>query len=344
MSNTAKPVSDNKRQEPTVVAIVDEKSLRDKIYIVRGVQVMLDFELAELYGYETKSFNQQVRRNVDKFPEDFRFQITREELDNLVRSQKVTSRNNVFKGQSGGSRYLPWCYTESGVYMLMTILKSDVAVAQSIALIRTFRAMKEYIIESQPLLSGDAYAYLLQQMNETNKELDEVKSNMLTTSDLPKFMKLFDQGIQNEEILILDGQPFKADVAYQKIYRSAKKSIIIVDDYIGVKTLQHLVHARPGVKLTIISDNKLRLLKLSEYNDFLKEYPSKVVDFIKTQDRTHDRYIILDNGTAEMKVYHCGASSKDAGKRITTISKLSEVTEYQGMIASLLSNNKLILK
>ena len=94
---------------------------------------MLDFELAELYGYETKSFNQQVRRNVDKFPEDFRFQITREELDNLVRSQKVTSRNNVFKGQSGGSRYLPWCYTESGVYMLMTILKSDVAVAQSIA-------------------------------------------------------------------------------------------------------------------------------------------------------------------------------------------------------------------
>ena len=172
MSNTAKPASDNKLQEPTVVAIVDEKSLRDKIYIVRGVQVMLDFELAELYGYETKSFNQQVRRNVDKFPEDFRFQITREELDNLVRSQKVTSRNNVFKGQSGGSRYLPWCYTESGVYMLMTILKSDVAVAQSIALIRTFRAMKEYIIESQPLLSGDAYAYLLQQMNETNKELD----------------------------------------------------------------------------------------------------------------------------------------------------------------------------
>ena len=94
MSNTAKPVSDNKRQEPTVVAIVDEKSLRDKIYIVRGVQVMLDFELAELYGYETKSFNQQVRRNVDKFPEDFRFQITREELDNLVRSQKVTSRGS----------------------------------------------------------------------------------------------------------------------------------------------------------------------------------------------------------------------------------------------------------
>ena len=107
--------------ENTEIAIIDERSIRDKIYLVRGVQVMLDFELAEIYGYTTKAFNQQVRRNADKFPDDFRFQITRDELDNLVRSQIVTSRDDtIFHGQSGGLRYLPWCFSESGIYMLMT--------------------------------------------------------------------------------------------------------------------------------------------------------------------------------------------------------------------------------
>ncbi len=167
---------------------------------------------------------------------------------------------------------------------------------------------------------------------------------MITRAELSDFMKLFNRSIQNEEILILDGQSFKADGAYQKIYRSAKKSIIIIDDYIGTKTLQHLVHARPGVQLTIISDNKLKLLKLSEYNDFLTEYPTKTIDFIKTQDRTHDRYIILDNETEDMKVYHCGASSKDAGKRITTIARLMDTDAYREAICTLLTNPPLVLK
>ena len=91
--------------------------------------------------------------------------------------------------------------------------------------------------------------------------------------------------------------------------------------------MQHLVHAKDNVKLTIISDNKLKLLKLSEYNDFLAEYPKKAVDFIRSQDRAHDRYIVIDNGTATMKVYHCGASSKDAGKRITTITRLIDIND-----------------
>lgn len=173
--------------------------------------------------------------------------------------------------------------------------------------------------------------------------IKRIEGSMVSRNDLSDFMKLFDQGIKNEEILILNGQPFKADAAYQKIYKSAKNSIIVIDDYIGVKTLHHLVHAKPGVKLTIISDNKLRILKLSEYNDFLTEYPTRTVDFIRSMDRAHDRYIVLDNDTAGMKVYHCGASSKDAGKRITTITRLSDVNEYKDVITSLLSNKKLLL-
>ena len=138
---------------PVSISIVDETTIRDKIYEVRGVKVMLDFELAEIYGYSTKRFNEQVKNNINKFDEDFRFQITREELDELVRSKFSTSReSSIFRGQSGGTRYLPWCFIESGIYMLMTVLRGDLATQQSKALIRTFRAMKDYIIENQDLI------------------------------------------------------------------------------------------------------------------------------------------------------------------------------------------------
>ena len=110
-----------------------------KIYVIRGVKVMLDFELAEIYGYSTKAFNQQVKNNIDKFDDDFRFQLKKEELQNL-KSKNLTS-------SWGGSRYLPWAFTESGIYMLMTVLRGDLAIQQSKALIRTFRAMKSSMHE-----------------------------------------------------------------------------------------------------------------------------------------------------------------------------------------------------
>ena len=316
--------------------IVDEQSLRDKIYIIRGEQVMLDSDLAEIYGYETRYLNLQVKHNINRFPEDFMFQLTKEEYESLMLKNSTSNR--------GGRRSLPFVFSEQGVYQLATVLKGEIAEQQSVAIMRVFRAMREYISENRLLLPQQELFKLSGKQALLESEVRDIKEQMITKSDLSEFMKLFDQGVRNEEVLILDGQPFKADVAYQKIYRSAKKSIIVVDDYIGVKTLHHLIHAKPGVKLTIISDNKLRILKLSEYNDFLKEYPTRTVDFIRSKDRTHDRYIILDNDTVGMKVYHCGASSKDAGKRITTITLLSDANGYKGMIDSLLKNDKLILK
>jgi len=138
-------MDEQKKAVDTEIAIVDEQTIRDKIYVVRGVKVMLDFELAEIYGYTTKRFNEQVKNNVSKFDDDFRFQLTREELEEVVRSKKSTSRESgFFKGQSGGTRYLPWCFTESGLYMLMTVLRGELATQQSKALIRIFRAMKDY--------------------------------------------------------------------------------------------------------------------------------------------------------------------------------------------------------
>ena len=298
---------------------------------------MLDFELAEIYGYTTGKMNERVKDNAERFEgEEFRFQLTKDEYNNLKSEKRISSW--------GGRRTLPYAFTEQGIYMLMTILKGDLAVKQSRKLVRMFKYLKDYVNDNPALIVNQQLLSISAQTADNTLAIKRIEERMVSHDDLSDFVKLFDKGIQNEEMLILDGQPFKADVAYQKIYKSAKKSIIVIDDYIGVKTLHHLVHAKPGVKLTIISDNKLRILKLSEYKDFLTEYPSKAIDFIKSRDKAHDRYIVIDNDTTDMKVYHCGASSKDAGKRITTITRLSDIDEYKKTITTLLGNDKLVLR
>lgn len=286
---------------------------------------MLDYDLAEIYGYSTSAFNQQVNRNIDKFDDDFLFRLTQEEFDNLI-SQNVIS-------SWGGRRKLPNAFTEAGIYMLMTVLKGELATYQSKILIRLFKSMKDYLIENQPLISQKSYVALVEkveaqsvQVQKNTERIANIEANMVTKADLSDFMKLFDSGIEHEEILILDGEPFKADVAYQKIYRKAKRTIIVVDDYIGVKTLNHLAHSKQNTAITIISDNKARpQLRLTKYNDFLTENPGRRITFIQSTKKAHDRYIVLDEGTKEMKVYHCGASSKDAGNKITTITRLTDI-------------------
>lgn len=320
------------------IIIVDERSLRDKIYMIRGQQVMLDFDLAEIYGYSTSAFNQQVSRNIDRFDEDFMFQLTKDEYQILI-SQNVIS-------SWGGRRKMPNAFTEQGIYMLMTVLKGELAIRQSKTLIRLFKSMKDYIIENQQLMitQKDYYA-LVERVNTNSADIKEIKENMATKTDLSDFMKLFDAGIEHDEILILDGEPFKADLAYQKIYRLAKKDLAVIDDYISTKTLQHLLHSKMTVNLTIISDNKARPpLRQTEYVDFQKENPRRSITFITTANKAHDRYIILDYGTKDMRVYHCGASSKDAGKKITTITQVRDLSGYSDMVKGLLANPTLILK
>ena len=325
------------------LAIVDESTLKDKIYTIRGQQVMLDFDLAEIYGYTTKAFNQQVKNNIAKFPDDFRFQLTKEEVEELSRSKNLTSMQTI--GIKGGRAYLPYAFTEQGIYMLMSVLKGDLATSQSIALVRLFKSMKDYLIENQPLLTQRNYFTLVDKVEENSREIKKLRDNMVSKAELSEIMKLFDQNISNEEILILDGKPFKADEAYQKIYKSARSKITIIDDYIGTKTLHHLAHSKGTVKITIISDNAARpRLRLAEFNDFITENPGRSIVFRQSLHRVHDRYIVLDEGTADMKVYHCGASSKDAGKRITTITRITDIEDYKMLIRSMLKNPTLILK
>ena len=157
----------NTEEKPAEIAIIDERTIRDKIYEVRGVKVMLDFELAEIYGYETKNFNRQVKNNAERFEGDeFMFQLTRYEIEELSRCKNFTS-------SWGGSRYLPFAFTEQGLYLLMTVLRGDLAVKQSRALVMAFKAMKDYIADTRGLVTQRDLLRLSMQTTENTEEGSE---------------------------------------------------------------------------------------------------------------------------------------------------------------------------
>lgn len=343
----------NEEKNELEVLEIDETVLQNKIYVIRGQKVMLDFELAELYGYTTTKFNQQVKNNIEKFDEDFMFQLTKEEFDNLM-SKKLTS-------SWGGTRKLPKAFTEEGIYMLMTVLKGELAVKQSKALIRTFKRMKDFIIENQDLIGEREYLQLSMQVSknihttmELRSDLNEVEdqmaevmdklSDVVTHSELSEVMNEFGEPHIKRGYLVLNGEPFKADLVFDEIYGRAQKSIFIVDNYIGLRTLEKLINIQSGVTVSIFSDNLAKGIRQNTYVDFCKEYPNLKIQMFQSGGIFHDRYIILDYGTSDEKIFLCGSSSKDAGGRITSILEDPDRVKYDSMIRGLLKNNQLVLK
>lgn len=326
----------------TEIAIITVEQMENLIYVIRGQKVMLDVDLAKVYGYETKSFNQQVKRNIEKFDNDFMFQLTKEEIE-LVRSQNVTSpKNELFVGQNGGTRYLPYAFTEQGIYMLMTVLKGELATNQSKALIRLFKGMKDYI-SSNVLISTDDFLKLSIQTNENTSAIARIENEMLKKSELPTIIKAFSKELASE-YLFMNGEVCEANVTYQKIYDKAKKCIYIIDDYISLNTLLMIKNIKKNIEIVIFSDNKQHQLRLFEYNQFVEEYPNINIRFIKNNGIFHDRYIFIDVGSTAEKIYHCGASSKDAGKKITSITELKEKKLYSEMINVIKQHPMLVLK
>ena len=316
---------------------INVETLKSKIYIIRGQQVMLAADLAEIYGYTTKAFNQQVSNNIEKFDEDFRFQLTWAEVEDL-RSKFLTANIN------SKSRYEPYVFTESGIYMLMTVLKGELAIRQSKALIRAFKLMKDYISQNPVLLTSTEVARLSVQISEHAHEISEIKENMVTKDDLTKVIQSFSLPDKGIEYVIYAGQTFEADAAYADIYRKVKKKLYIVDNYIGPKTLLMLKSVPANVEVIIFSDNLNNILRQSELAAFQTEYPNVQLSFQKTGGKFHDRYIIVDYKNRSEKIYHCGASSKDAGKKITTISQADNRKLYYPMIEDLLNQPPLVLR
>ena len=312
------------------IAIETEKDLRSKIHTIRGFQVMLDYDLAAVYGYTTKRFNEQIKNNLDRFDEEFRFQLTDSEFQ-ILRSKISTSR-------WGGARYLPYAFTEQGIYMLMTVLKGDLAVRQSKALIKLFKQMKDYILQNQSILSSSELLKLSIQTHNNTEEIRQIKQQMVTRNDISTIIKDFTDPCIKKDYLFYNGQTVEAALAYVEIYSSAKKSIYIVDNYIGLKTLLLLKSVANNVKVTIFSDNVNKGLHLSELKDFRYEYPNIDITLKTTGGIYHDRYIIIDPNTNSETIYHCGGSSKDGGKRITSITKVEDKMLYRGIIETLQGN------
>lgn len=168
------------------IAIVTVEQMESLIYVIRGQKVMLDVDLAKIYGYETKNFNRQVKNNIEKFPGDFMFQLSKEEA---LRCKNFTlNENGNMRGQH--IKYLPYAFTEQGIYMLMTVLKGELATKQSLALVRLFKGMKDYI-SSNALLSTEDFLKLSIQPNENTSTISRIESEMLKKSDLPMIIKAF---------------------------------------------------------------------------------------------------------------------------------------------------------
>lgn len=340
--------------------IIDDKLLKDKIYLIRGVQVMLDSDLAEIYGYTTKRLNEQVKNNIEKFDEeDLMFQLTKEEKD-ITNNINLRSKFSTLE-QGKYSKYLPYAFTEQGVYMLMTVLKGELATKQSKALVRLFKQMKDYIVDNQQMINQrDFLRFSLQtaenaqnmiefrnKLTEIDDKVENVVSNhgdMVRKSELSLIMLNLGKPEIPPGWLILNGQPVESDLAYQQIYTLANKSIAIIDNYISLKTLVLFKHSKQNVSITIYTDNINNGLHKVEFDDFCKEYSGLKIEIRKADNIFHDRYIILDYNSPDEKIYHCGSSSKDGGRKVTTITKIDDTSIYKPLLAQLQKKQILVLK
>ena len=284
--------------------IMTVENIQNEVYVIRGQQVMLDYDLAEIYGYEVKRLNEQVKRNIARFPDDFMFQLTKDEIpDDFLKSQIATLNEN---GNRRGLhiKKLPYAFTEQGIYMLATVLRGALAEQQSIFIMRVFREMRHYIKQNQQFVTQS-------EMHLVSARVSEISVQMSNMADRQKKAEQKIQSIQRsidtlnenfvsdkdfKNFVIYKGQKFEADAAYIDIYQQARKSIYVV-------------------------------------NDFMQEYPTLR---IKPNADCHDRLIVLDYGLPTEQAYHCGASSKDAGKKLCAINVISETNMIHPVIDKLL--------
>jgi len=275
-----------------------KSEIESRIFTIRGMQVMLDSDLAKLYNVETKALNQAVKRNSERFPESFRIQLSEVEIQNL-RSQIVTSSEI-----HGGRRYLPFVFTEQGVAMLSAVLKSSVAVAVSIEIIEAFVSMRR-----------NQYQFL-----GLAQRVERLESKQIQTErKLEKIFKALDSGHDIKQGLFFNDQIFDAYVFSSELISRAKKSIILIDNYIDETTLLQLSKRNEKVHCTIYTEKITAQLKL-DLEKHNAQYHSIEIRILKN---VHDRFLILN----EKELYHLGASLKDLGKRWFAFSRLDGLVQ-----------------
>ena len=295
---------------PVIVDSTEEK-IENLIHYVRGQQVMIDSDLALLYNVETKRLNESVKRNAKRFPESFCFQLSDDEYADL-RSQIATS-NTENTSSKGGRRYLPYVFTEPGIAMLSAVLRSDEAIQVSINIMNAFVKMRRFMAENA-LMFDKLNSLELKQL-EYQKESNE------------KFDQIFAYISEHEEVgqkIFFEGQIYDAFSLLVSLVAKAEKSIVLIDNYVDVGTLNILAKKKDGVDVTIYTVRRTRLAS-QDIANFNSQYPTLTVNYTGV---FHDRFLIIDEETA----YHIGASLKDAGKKCFGISRIEDV----GIISDIL--------
>lgn len=281
------------------IIILDENDLKNKIYTIRGVQVMLDSDLAQIYGYETKRFNEQVKNNIERFDEDFRFQLTDDEVKIVSRS-KISTLNDEPQGRGHNIKYNPYAFTEQGIYMLMTVLKGELAVKQSKTLIRLFKQMKDFVLTNSQLFAEiDSIKKHLIESDLHHKENDKRIDELFTLMDKYK--------IEERQGIFFQGQIFDAYAKFESFIQSAKKEIVLIDGYVDLTVLERLAKKKKGVNVLLYTDSKTKITNL-DVQKFNAQYPTLTLNFTS---KMHDRFLIIDNSV----LYHIGASLKDLAKK-----------------------------
>ena len=266
--------------------LVVQNNIQSKILVIRGQQVMIDRDIAAQYGVETKVLNQAVKRNIKRFPEDFMFQLTKEEF---LRSQIVTSKIET----RGGRQYLPYAFTENGVAMLSSVLKSQTAIEINIKIMRAFVEMRKFMLSNAQIFS----------------RLESVEKHQLKADS--RIDELFDKmdryGIDETQGIFFQGQIFDAYAKFDSFIKRAKNEIVLIDNYVDISVLERFAKKAKSAKVSIYTDPKTKLTA-QDIRKFNEQYPTLEVHLT---DKVHDRFLIIDNEI----LYHIGASLKDLGKK-----------------------------
>ena len=290
------------------------ENIENLIHVIRGKQVMLDRDLARLYGVETKRLNEQVKRNIERFPEDFMFQLSKEEAESS-RSQFATlnedgelSRSQIatLNGRGHNIKHLPYVFTENGVAMLSTVLRSQQAISINIQIMRAFNAMRHFIASN---------AQVFQRVENIEKNILALNASKVDTDK--KFEEVFrrlDEGAATpKEAIFFEGKFFEARLLLEQIIKTATKRVIIIDGYIDAETFDMLDVRAKGVTADIYSDGEHKSLR-DMHNAGKGKQP---VNTHKWSKSSHDRWVIIDD-----TLYHCGHSVKDLGKKLSAIMKM----------------------
>ncbi len=302
---------------------ISNLQIEKKIFVIRGVQVMVDRDIAELYGVETKRLNEQVKRNILRFPEDFMFQLTQDEAEYWMSQNAISncSRSQIAtlnKGRGSNIKYLPYVFTEQGCAMLSAVLKSDTAVQVSIQIMKAFVSMRHFVQSNSQVFAE--LKSIRQHQIETDVHLNE------SDKKIDQLFTLMDKyNVKDTQGIFFQGQIFDAYAKFESFIQAAKKEIVLIDGYVDLSVLQRFAKKQNGVNVTIYTDPKTKLTA-QDVQAFNTQYPTLTLNFTR---KMHDRFMIIDNKI----LYHIGASLKDLGKKCFAF----EILDYS-IIPAILHN------